>query len=255
MVILISKWGDIMNIKDKYNFLLYGDSISKGVTYDEEKGRYITIKDSYAALLQDKLKGMIFNAGRFGNTIIRGISKLSTDVLKNNPDIVVVEFGGNDCDFNWEEVANNPLGEHVPNTDFNLFQNSLKDLVSSLKGNNITPVLMTLPPIDADRYFKWISKYSDSMGSNILRFLGSVNKIYWWQERYSSAVINVAQETNTKWIDVRGAFLQTPDYRKLICKDGIHPNTEGHKIIADKIFEFVKCNYSFLLKDETLSTL
>jgi hypothetical protein len=59
MVILISIWGDIMNIKDTYNFLLYGDSISKGVTYDEEKGRYVTIKDNYAALLQDKLKGIL----------------------------------------------------------------------------------------------------------------------------------------------------------------------------------------------------
>lgn len=244
-----------MSIKDTYNFLIYGDSISKGVVYDEERGRYITIKDSFAALLQDKLNGILYNAGKFGNTIIRGMSRLQTDVLKTNPDIVFVEFGGNDCDFNWEEVASNPTSEHLPNTDFNLFQSSLKDLVSLLKGNNIIPVLMSLPPIDADRYFKWISKYNDSMGKNILKWLGSVNKIYWWQEKYNSAVINVAQETGTVWIDVRGAFLQTPDYTRLICKDGIHPNTEGHRVIANKIYEFVKCNYRFLLKDDVLSTL
>lgn len=244
-----------MSIKDTYNFLLYGDSISKGVVYDEEKERYVTIKDSYAALLQDKLNGILYNAGKFGNTIIRGMSRLQNDVLKTKPDIVVVEFGGNDCDFNWEEVANDPIGEHLPKTDFNLFQSSLRDLVSSLKKNNIIPVLMSLPPIDADRYFKWISKYNDSMGKNILKWLGSVNKIYWWQEKYNSAVINIAQETDTVWIDVRGAFLQTPDYTKLICKDGIHPNTEGHRVIANKIFEFVKSNYRFLLKDDILSTL
>lgn len=238
-----------MNIKDTYNFMLCGDSISKGVVYDEEKERYVTIKDNYATLLQDKMKGILYNAGKFGNTIIKGMSKIEVDVQKNNPDIVVVEFGGNDCDFNWEEVANNPLEEHYPKTDFNLFQSSLKDLVSSLKKNNIIPVLMSLPPIDADRYFKWISKYNDSMGKNILKWLGSVNRIYWWQEKYSSAVINVARETDTIWIDVRNAFLQTPDYTKLICKDGIHPNPEGHKIIADKILEFINCNYKFLLKD------
>lgn len=242
-----------MNLKDTYNFLLCGDSISKGVIYDEEKGRYVTLKDSYAALLQDKLNGMIYNAGKFGNTIIRGISKLSVDVQKNNPDIVVVEFGGNDCDFNWEEVANNPLGEHLPNTDFEVFQSTMKDLVISLKEKNITPVLMSLPPIDADRYFNWVSQYNSSKGSNILKWLGSVNKIYWWQERYNSAVINVAKETNTDWIDVRGAFLQTPDYTKLICKDGIHPNPAGHKIIADKILDFLKHNYKFVLKDNVVA--
>jgi lysophospholipase L1-like esterase len=92
------------------------------------------------------------------------------------------------------------------------------------------------------------------MGNNILKFLGSVNKIYWWQERYNSAVLSVAQETNTKWIDVRGAFLQTPDYTKLICKDGIHPNSDGHRIIADKILEFVQSNYRFLLRNDILRT-
>lgn len=244
-----------MNIKDTYNFLIYGDSISKGVVYDEEKERYITIKDNYASLLQDKLKGVLYNAGRFGNTITRGISRLETDVLKTNPDIVVVEFGGNDCDFNWEEVANNPCGQHMPKTDFNLFQSSLTDLISKLKKYNITPVLMSLPPIDAERYFKWISKYNDSIEKNILKWLGSVNKIYWWQEKYNSAVICAAQATNTKWIDVRSAFLQTPDYTKLICKDGIHPNRSGHRVIADKMFEFIKCNYRFILKDDILSTL
>lgn len=244
-----------MNIKDTYNFLLYGDSISKGVMYDEEKERYVTITDSYAALLQDKLKGMLYNAGKFGNTIIRGMSKLPTDLIKTKPDIVVVEFGGNDCDFDWEEVANNPLGEHLPKTDFNLFQSSLKDLVISLKKNNIIPVLMSLPPIDADRYFKWVSKYNDSKGKNILKWLGSVNKIYWWQEKYSAAVVNVAQETGTILIDVRNAFLQTPDYTKLICKDGIHPNLDGHRVIADKIFQFIKGNYRFLLKDDALNVL
>ena len=244
-----------VNVKDNYNFLLYGDSISKGVTYDEEKNRYVTIKDSYAELLQGKLKGMLYNAGKFGNTIIRGIKKLPEDLEKTRPDIVVVDFGGNDCDFNWEEIADNPIGEHLPKTDFTLFQNSLKSLVSSLKKINITPVLMSLPPIDADRYFKWISKYDDFKAGNILKWLGSVNKIYWWQEKYSSAVVSVAQETKTIWIDVRGAFLNTSDYTKLICKDGIHPNIQGHRIIADKIFDFIKCNYKFLLRDDALNLL
>lgn len=241
-----------MNIKDTYNFLLFGDSISKGVSYDEEKGKYVTLKESYASLLMDKFKGITHNAARFGNTILRGIKRLPTDVLKNNPDIVVIEFGGNDCDFNWEEVARDPSGSHLPNTDYEVFLNSLRDLIKYLGSNSITPVLMTLPPIDAERYFKWISRNDDTMAKNILKWLGSVSKIYWWQERYNSAVLSVAQETNTKLIDVRSAFLQQPDFTKLICKDGIHPNIEGHRIIADKMLSFVRNNYPFLLKENVI---
>ena len=241
-----------MNEKDNYNFVLYGDSISKGVVYDDKKGKYIISEESYSNLLQNTLKGVIHNASRFGNTIIRAAGKLQNDVLKKNPDIVIIEFGGNDCDFKWEEIAQDPYGQHEPNTDFNIFQKSLKSLIELFEKSGIVPVLMTIPPLDADRYFKWISKNSTLIGEKILTWLGSISKIYWWQERYNSAIISIAQETKTRWIDVRSAFLKTPDFRQFLCLDGIHPNNQGHKLIADKIMEYIKLDYKFLLRDDAV---
>lgn len=241
--------------KDNYKFVVSGDSISKGVVFDDEKGKYLLLEESYVNLLQSKLKGIVCNVAKFGNTIIKGVSKLQNEVSKSNPDIVLIEYGGNDCDFNWDEIARDPGAYHEPKTDFNLFQKTLTDIVESLKKNRIIPVLMTLPPLDADKYFKWISKNSPQAAESILKWLGSVTKIYWWQERYNSAIMRIAQETQTIWIDVRGAFLQNPDFPKLLCTDGIHPNREGHKVIADKITEFLKHNYSFLLKDTAIRDL
>lgn len=237
-----------MNIKESYDFLLYGDSIARGVIYDEDKEKYIVSDESFPALLQGKLKGVINNAARFGNTLIRAIGKLPNDVLRKNPDIVIIEFGGNDCDYDWEQVASNPSGIHVPKTDFNVFQKLMKSLIETLEKSGITPVLLNLPPIDADRYFKWISKNSTVMGENILKWLGSVSKIYWWQERYNSAISTIANETKTRLIDIRSTFLNHTDYREFLCIDGIHPNKHGHKIIAEKIFDYVKKDYSFLLR-------
>lgn len=236
------------NIKDSYNFLVLGDSISKGIIYNEEKEKYISLKGNYVDLLQNSLKGTINNVAKFGNTILRGIERLQRDVLKNKPDIVLIEFGGNDCDFDWQEIADNPYGEHKPKTDFAVFKIHLKELIRTLENVNITPVLMTLPPLDPDRYFKWISKNNVEIGKNILKWLGSVNKIYWWQERYNSAIISIAEETKTRLIDVRSAFLNYPDFRQFICADGIHPNEKGHEIIANKIYEYIKTNYTYLLK-------
>jgi acyl-CoA thioesterase I len=241
-----------MNEKDNYNFVLYGDSISKGVVYDDKKEKYIVSEESYSNLLQNTLKGVVHNASRFGNTIIRAAGKLQNDVLKKNPDIVVIEFGGNDCDFKWEEIAQNPHGRHEPNTDFNIFGKSLKALIELLESTGIVPVLMTIPPLDADRYFKWISKNSTFIGEKILTWLGSISKIYWWQERYNSAIISIAQETKTRWIDIRSAFLKTPDFRQFLCLDGIHPNNQGHRLIADKIMEYIKLDYRFLLRDDAV---
>ena len=235
--------------KNDYNFLVSGDSISKGVVFDESRGRYSLIEDGYVSILQKVVKGAVFNLSKFGNTVIKGLGKLPKDVQSSNPDIVLIEFGGNDCDFNWTEIAKNPEADHQPHTDYNLFQKLLRDSINSLKNNKIIPVLLTLPPLDADKYFKWVSQNSVEAAKNILSWLGSVNKIYWWQERYNAAILKVAEETDTKFIDVRGAFLEHPDFLNLICKDGIHPNQNGHKVIAEKILDYVKPYYPFLLKE------
>ncbi len=239
-----------MSLKDTYRFVLYGDSISKGVIYDEQKKKYIVLDENFPALLQNKLKGIIYNVAKFGNTLIRAIGKLPNEVLKKNPDVVIIEFGGNDCDFDWEQIAENPDGIHNPKTDFNVFQRLLRNLIDTLNRNGIIPVLLTLPPIDADKYFKWISKNSAAVGEKILKWLGSVTKIYWWQERYNSAIVSIANETKTRLIDIRSSFLKHPDYREFLCLDGIHPNRQGHRIIADRIYEYIKTHCSFLLKDD-----
>jgi acyl-CoA thioesterase-1 len=230
-------------------YLVSGDSISKGVIFDEVKNKYVVLADNYVALLQNRLKGTIYNTAKFGNTLIKGISKLKNDIVKNNPDIVLIEYGGNDCDYDWNEVADHPESIHEPKTDFNQFEKQLKETVQFLKAKQIIPILMTLPPLNADRYLKWVSKNNPLAEMNILKWLGSVTRIYWWQERYSSMIIKVAEETMTRWIDVRGAFLQYPDFNKFLCVDGIHPNQDGHKIIADKIIDFIASSY---LKTECL---
>lgn len=236
--------------KDEYKIMVSGDSISKGVVFDEQKGKYSFLEENYVTLLQSRLKGAVYNVAKFGSTIMKGIDRMQQEIVRKEPDIVLVEYGGNDCDFNWEEIAQNPYGSHLPKTDFDLFKHTLSDVIGSLKNKGIIPVLVTLPPLDADRYFAWISKNSPAVSRSILAWLGSVTRIYWWQERYSSAIVNIAEQTKTKLIDVRGAFLQWPDFTKFLCIDGIHPNKEGHKIIAERIMEYILANYSFLLKDD-----
>lgn len=246
--VLKEKEMDANNSVNICRIIVSGDSISRGIVYDEKKNKYMVLKNNYISILQEKLNGVIFNTARFGNTIIRGFNRLRKDLPKYSPDIAVIEYGGNDCDFNWHEVAVAPDNEHLPNTDFQGFQNQLREIINFLKNNSITSVVMTLPPLNAERYLKWISDNNPLIENNILKWLGSVTKLYWWQERYSSAIRKVAEECNIKCIDIREAFLQYADYTKFLCLDGIHPNEAGHKIIAEKIFDFVKSGYDYLLK-------
>jgi acyl-CoA thioesterase-1 len=233
----------------KYKFLVSGDSISRGIIYDEVKGAYSVLEKSYVDLVQHKLKGIVQNASRFGATLIRGIGRLAKELAKGRPDVVLLEYGGNDCDFAWKEIAADPSSLHEPQTGLILFEETLAAAVGSLKAEGIVPVLMTLPPLDADRYLKWVSGQDAAAEGTILKWLGSVAKIYWWQERYSSSILAVAERTKTRWIDVRGAFLRSPDYSALVCRDGIHPNEAGHALIADTIVDYITRDSAFLLSE------
>lgn len=230
-----------------YSFIVSGDSISKGVVYDETLHKYVVLAENYVSLLQTRLRGIVRNTARFGNTLVKGVGRLKNDLLAAKPDVVLIEYGGNDCDFDWPAIADAPEAIHQPKTDYGLFQAKLREIIAYLKSRGIVPVLLTLPPLNAERYLKWISGNDPAVETRILRWLVSATRIYWWQERYNAAILEAAEETDTRWIDIRGAFLRDPDFSRLLCLDGIHPNQEGHRVIAEKILDFIRWRYEFLL--------
>lgn len=237
-----------MQIKDNYIFVAYGDSITRGIVYDNEKSKYEPLKENFTTIIGNRIKGSIYNAGRFGNTIRRGASKLYNDVIKKSPDIVLIEFGGNDCDFKWDDIAKNPDMEYKPNTDIFTFRETLLTMINTLKVNHILPALMTLPPLDPFKYFKWIAKGDSFAEQNILHWLGTKDRLFTWHNSYSKMIADVANETNTALIDVRTEFLNYSDYSQFLCKDGIHPNIQGQSLIAAVILKYIEENYNFLLQ-------
>ncbi|HEY8889149.1 MAG TPA: SGNH/GDSL hydrolase family protein [Clostridium sp.] len=237
-----------MEIKDSYVIVAYGDSITKGIIYDDKRSKYATLKENFTSIVENKIKGPVYNAGKFGNTILRGARKMYNDVIKKSPDMVLVEFGGNDCDYNWDDIAKNPDLEYKPNTDIFTFRETLLTMIDTLKINHILPVLMTLPPLDPLKYFNWISKEDSFAEKNILSWLGTKDRLFTWHNSYSKMITEVANETGTLLIDVRSAFLKYSDYSQLLCIDGIHPNTEGQSLIATVILKFIEENYKFLLQ-------
>src|SRR5665648_1015895 len=52
----------------RYKFMVSGDSISKGVIFDEEKSKYVILEGNYINLLKSKFNGIIQNTASFGNT-------------------------------------------------------------------------------------------------------------------------------------------------------------------------------------------
>lgn len=56
---------------------------------------------------------------------------------------------------------------------------------------------------------------------------------------YNMAVWGLGAEKRIPVIDITSPFLKRKDYRDYLCSDGIHPNEDGHMLIADAICDYV----------------
>ena len=225
------------------NIGIWGDSILKGVILDESDGRYKQFKQSAVNLFKRIFNTTvdIKNNSRFGCTAPKAQKNLNMTLRHGyKADVVLLEFGGNDCDFNWAEVSSDPDGHHEPNTPPRQFEESMRGMVNILLKHDITPVLMNLPPIDSELYFNHISCMDGVDGENVLRWLREKNVIYRQQESYSHRIEKIAHEYNLHLIDVREPFLEIRDYKTCLCGDGIHLNKKGQKILGKTFSDYAQ---------------
>jgi len=223
------------------DILVAGDSLTKGVTFDAERGRHVMLPGAFVAQVTKLLKPAVENISRYGCKSGELLQSLRERLSKKAaPGLVVLEVGGNDCAYDWDAVAKDPHAPHIPNTPLPDFEENLREMVGITRGAGSQPILCNLPPIDAEKYFRFITRGEPARERGILEFLGDVGHIYWWHERYSATVERVAQTTDTPLVLLRSAMLQEEDYRAYICEDGMHPNPQGHARLTEALLGYIR---------------
>lgn len=218
--------------------MIFGDSIFKGVTYSEERKRYIICEPTYDKKLS--LEGIATeNYSKMGATVnkIEQILDRKIDTIDSNT-TVLFEFGGNDSDYDWQKISDDPDAEHIPNTVNSEFASTYKRLIAKVKNMGAKVVISNLIPIDPEKYMDWIT--SGKNYDNIMKFLGDMTMLYRWQEYYNLTVERIAEDMDCPILDVRNNFLMSHKYKKMICSDGLHPTPLGHEVIDETIYNYVK---------------
>ncbi len=216
-----------------------GDSILEGIQVNPINKKYYTKNEIDFALLSRRFQLIIQNNSRFGCTVTKGSRLLERMLLKGlHTDAVVMDFGGNDCNYKWSDIALNPDGEFEPTTPLPDFIKNYKHIIHVLKKHDIVPILTTLPPLEPQRFFDWWCQNLNQ--KNIMKWLGSITEIYSQQEKYSNQVAIIATEENVPLIDIRAAFLSHGHIGDLMCEDGTHPNSNGQRIITQAFLSFAE---------------
>lgn len=228
---------------DMKKAIAFGDSVLKGVIIDKERSskgslRYKFLDNNFTTQCEKRLGMEIPNYGKFGSTVSTGKDIMQRHLEQiSQSDYTILEYGGNDCDFDWNAIADMPDGVHKPKTDLMTFSLTYKDMIDEVSGLGSKPVMLSLTPLDSERYFEHITRSMDhAQKENVRGWLGaSLERITNWHEMYNLQVFKLGLALNVPVIDITSAFLAHQDYRTLLCDDGIHPNENGHRLIADAI--------------------
>jgi acyl-CoA thioesterase I len=248
------------------SIVVYGDSILKGVVTGTSDKRFEIVEENSLSLAGKSLGLEITNKSVFGNIITKGKKTLDFDIEKGRIgkrsfDAAIIESGGNDCDHDWVSMSKDPSNPPGHRTPLPEFIEAIDYMVTKFRSFKITPVLMTCPPLVADRYFKNICiSANEKVVSTFLG--GDIFHLYRTQELYSLALADYARSNDVQLVDMHRAFLEAeydlsgsfctlhsmgtvpdsqscpaitdagPQWSHLMCADGIHPNLDGYKFMA-----------------------
>ena len=213
--------------------IVWGDSILKGIISSENLTQIRPSEINALQMAGEKLAIEINNKSIYGAHIIKLQSTQTKNLNKGlTADIALIESGTNDCDYEWNDVCTKPFSEITQKVPLADFKRIASEMVDTSRENKITPVLVTAPDLAIPYWKEFITRGLDK--EKIAQFIGHDPYVLLRnQEEYMEALRQIAKEKNVQLIDMRVEFRKTSDPMSLMCKDGVHPNIEGHKLMAD----------------------
>jgi len=200
-----------------------GDSLTQGIGDVEEKGGYIPYLKNKLENNRSIKEAEFSNFGVKGNRTDQLMKRLGQEKIKNSireADIVIITIGGNDV---MKVFRENIMGLHV-----RMFLDAekgysqrLTDIIDTIISyNNDTDIFLV------GIYNPFIRWFSDLKEMDVI-----VNS---WNDSSSSVISKYNQ---TSFVPVDDIFRNQVE--SLLYTDYFHPNNEGYKLIADRIYEYL----------------
>lgn len=159
--------------------------------------------------------------------------------------MILVEYGGNDCDFNWEEVAAAPEAEHLPKTPLSKFEGMMRGAVKAIKDKGITPLADVAAAHRRGALYRL-----DHKDGPVKAEYRQVARRRAHDLPLPGTLFQHHRQDRARdgsfFVDVRSYFLDKHNYKHLFCADGIHPNVDGHELIRVAFGEFMRRNDGLL---------
>ncbi|GGG85840.1 peptidase [Parapedobacter pyrenivorans] len=139
------------------------------------------------------------------------LDRFETDVLDHHPDLVIISFGSNDAYID----DGNPAG--ASRISLEKFKANLSFMIKELKRRNVRVLLAAPPPF----VFGKVRQYQNKRLQQYVEAVRKLSKMY---------QVGLADNYRifSKYAKEKGGYGD-------LFPDGVHPNDEGHAMIAENI--------------------
>lgn len=224
-VLLLSWSGLSAQDTEPFVIVAFGDSITaerEGVT-------------TYCRLLEDrllektKLPVHVINAGVPGNTTAHALKRFEHEVLSKNPSMVIIAFGSNDCAV---DVWKKPPADKA-RVSLSDYRANLQNMIQTLRDRDVAMILMTPNP------FHWTPQFLKMYGSKPYD-VTDPDGFNVPLRIYASAMRQVAAQEEVLLADVMAVHDRLgAEASRALQIDGMHPNSQGHQLIADLLTDLI----------------
>ena len=139
--------------------------------------------------------------------------------------------------YDWQAIAANPGGQHDPVLDLVAYKAQYSNRIAQARAHGQEPVLVSLPIIDENRYFAFITRgMSMQERKNLLYWLGgSTERLRNIHALYNLSLFRLAAQQCVHIIDITSPMLASAHYEQLLEQDGVTLSPEGQQLVDTEL--------------------
>ena len=139
--------------------------------------------------------------------------------------------------YNWQEIAANPSGQHEPAMDLVAYKAQYTNRIAQARAHGQEPILISLPIMDENRYFAFITRgMSMQERKNLLYWLGGkTERLRNIHALYNLSLFRLAAQQCVHILDITSPMLASAHYEQLLEQDGVTLSPEGKQLVENEL--------------------
>lgn len=144
--------------------------------------------------------------------------------------------------YDWKAIAANPSGHHVPKMDLVAYKALYSNQIAQARACGKEPVLVSLPIMDEDRYFAFITRgMTMQERRNLLYWLGGkTERLRNMHAIYNLSLFRLAAKQCVHIIDITSPMLECAHYEQLLEPDGVTLSPKGESLVDNELSSLIR---------------